>query len=207
VGAININTPNFIKNGLINALNTARSGGESPLFDKMLNGFYFAQYYKAQSQQIAGKDWYPVGDPRGPTGADIVRTLYASNLANGDYATIATNLANLNYDKNTFGGCDYGAEPCLNQEYPDIPSGVQGAILRTNGFPENYILGNPQMGKANFRTNLIRSNYHSLQAQVQLSPMRGLMFTSTYTLSKQLADQPGGNMFQFYGGNDSWTDP
>jgi hypothetical protein len=215
VGDMNLNTPNFIYNGLLEALNAARSGGESPLLDRMLKGFVFAQYYANQTAANSNQAWLAVGAPGGPTGAAMVRTLYAGNLANGDYAAIATNLANLNYDKkvtNTYQmyGQSYGAGAArlINQTYPDIPSDAQGAVLRANGFPENFILGNPQMGKADFRSNLINSNYHAMQVQIQLRPTRGLLFTSTYTFSKQLANQPGGNMFGFFGGGtDTWTDP
>jgi len=222
VGDINLNTPNFIYNGLVDALNVARSGGQSPLLDSMLNGFVFSQYYANQTAAQANQNWLAVGAAGGPRGADIVRTLYASNLANGNYASIATGLANLNYDKKVtnsynlnFGGISFGnygtgTTRLINQNYPDIATGMQGAVLRANGFPENFILGNPQMGKADFRSNLINSNYHSFQAQVQLRPTRGLLFTSTYTFSKQLANQPGGNQFGFFGNSyntDTWTDP
>jgi hypothetical protein len=135
-----------------------------------------------------------------------VRSKWAGSLANGDFATIANNLANLNYDKKVTAFSD-NAVHLINQQYPDILSEEKGAILRANGFPENYILGNPQLGTANYRSNLIHSNYHSMQAQVQLRPTRGLMFTSTYTFSKNLADQPGGGGFGFFGGGGGWTDP
>jgi hypothetical protein len=199
VGDININTPNVFRNKeLLEALNAVRRGEESPLIDRMLNGFVFGQT----------GNWNAVGSEGGPTGAYVLKNFgtFQSNLANGNYAAVATALANLNYDKEVTSLADNTVR-LINQDYPDIPAGVQGAVLRANGFPENYILGNPQMAKADYRSNLIRSNYHSFQAQVQLRPTRGLRLTSTYTFAKQLAHQPGGNMYRFYGGNDAWTDP
>jgi hypothetical protein len=223
VGDINLNTPNVFRNtALFNALNDVRAGKESPLFDKMLGGIVFAQYYN-NTQSGTPSDWLAVGAPGGPTGATIVKSLWGSNLALGDYANIATTLANLNYDKKVTstqfswtGGnnSNYGEEIAINTDLADIPYGQNGAVMRHANsvypgmFPENYILTNPQMGKADLRSNLIHSNYHSMQAQVQLRPTRGLMLTSTYTLAKQLAEQPGGNNYSFFGGgNDSWTDP
>jgi len=199
IGDINLNTPNVYRNGLSDALNEARAGGNPALLDQMLTGFVYGQI----------GNWTAVG-AGGPTGADVVRGKYGTNLANGDYATIATSLANLNYDKKVSTANPFSTTntaQLINQQYPDLPSNVQGAILRANGFPENYILTNPQMGQAMYRSNLIHSNYHSLQAQVQVRPTRGLMFTSTYTFAKTLAGQPGGNMGGFFGGGGSWTDP
>jgi hypothetical protein len=199
VGDLDINTPNFINNGLVDVLDAARRGENPALLDQMLDGFVFGQI----------QNWTAVGSTGGPTGADVLRksNIYQSNLANGNYAAIASSLADLNYDKQVTGL--YGGAPRLiNQQYPDIPDGVKGAVLRANGFPENYILGNPQLGQAIYRSNLIHSNYHSMQAQVQLRPTRGLMLTSTYTFSKTLADQPGGAMGGFFGGGGGgWTDP
>jgi hypothetical protein len=191
IGDININTPNFINNGLIDALNAARRGENPALLDQMFKGFQFAQIGNTTE----------VGKSGGPTGGYIVRSKWASSLANGDFASIATNLANLNYDKSVSTASGISK---VNQRWADIPFGEQGAVLRANGFAENYILSNPQLGTANYRSNLIHSNYHSMQAQVQLRPTRGIMFTSTYTFSKNLADSPGGG--GFFGGG-GWADP
>jgi len=224
VGDINLNTPNVFRNTeLFNALNEVRSGKESPLFDKMLGGVVFSQYYN-NTQSGTPSDWLPVGAPGGPTGAAVMKSIYATNLAMGDYAAIATSLANMNYDKKvtntqysfTAGtnNSRYGEDIPINTDFADIPYGQNGTILRHANsiypgmFPENYIVANTQMGKADLRSNLVHSNYHSMQAQVQLRPTRGLMLTSTYTLAKQLAEQPGGNNYSFFGGgNDTWTDP
>jgi hypothetical protein len=202
VGDININTPNFINNGLIDALNAARRGENPALLDQMFKGFSFAQLANVNNNMTA------VGRPGGPTGADVVRGKWGTNLANGDFAAIATNIANLNYDKKVTGNLLFGVIPgpivYINKNFPDLDANEKGSVLRANGFAENYILGNPQLSTATYRSNLIHSNYHSGQAQVQLRPTRGLMFTSTYTFSKTLADQPGGGGFWGGGG---WTDP
>jgi hypothetical protein len=195
IGDINLNAPNFINNGLIDAFNIARRGGESPLLDQIFKGFQFAQTGNTTE----------VGKPGGPSGAEILRvkSTFSTDLANGNFASLATNLANLNYDKLV--STRAGVSTPINQRWPDLPNEVKGSILRANGFAENFILANPQMGNATYRSNLTHSNYHSAQAQVQLRPTRGLMFTSTYTFSKNLGDQPGGG--GFFGGGGGWTNP
>jgi hypothetical protein len=61
--------------------------------------------------------------------------------------------------------------------------------------PENYLQANPQLGTANYTTNLGSSDYHSLQTQVSIRPNRsGISFTSTYSFSKTIAAQTGGNV-------------
>jgi len=138
-------------------------------------------------------------------------------LSNGDFASIAQGIADLNYDSiddKVFTG---GANVYMNTTLPSIPYGEKGAVLRVQNlgsnpynpsaagmFPENYILTNPQLSTAEYRSNLIHSNYHSMQVQVLVRPARGVSFTSTYTYAKNLADQPGGGTFFSAGG---WTDP
>jgi len=85
-------------------------------------------------------------------------------------------LATLNYSQ--AGG--------LNPSLPAIPVGVNGAVLRFNGFPENFILTNPQFSTATLQTNGGNTNYHSLQLQTTLRPTAGINLQATYTWSKLL---------------------
>jgi len=76
-----------------------------------------------------------------------------------------------------------------NQDRPglaDIPVGVNGAVLRTTGFPENFIKTNPQFSTATLQTNPGNTNYHSLQTQVTLRPSAGVNLQASYTWSKLL---------------------
>jgi hypothetical protein len=82
----------------------------------------------------------------------------------------------------TLNTLDYTA--ALNPNLPAIPSGVNGAVLRVNQFPENFIVANPQFSSVNLITNDFSTNYHSLEAQVTMRPTRGLGFQATYTFSK-----------------------
>ena len=60
---------------------------------------------------------------------------------------------------------------------------------RCNGFPENFIVANPQFSNVTYQTNLGRNNYHSLQTQFTMRPTHGVGFQATYTWSKNLGIQ------------------
>jgi len=89
---------------------------------------------------------------------------------------LANSLYVLNYNT-TFPG---------NQSLPFVPSTVQGAVLRYNGFVENFIRTNPQFNSANLQSNGGHSNYHSLQVQTTVRPTYGLSLEGSYTWSKDL---------------------
>jgi hypothetical protein len=110
---------------------------------------------------------------------------FQSLLGNGNYSALATALATANYNNHYPG----------NFGLPAIPTGVNGALLRQTGMPENFILTNPQFRGANITGNLNYSNYHSMQAQVTLRPTAGFSFVGTYTWSRNL------------GLNGPYTDP
>jgi hypothetical protein len=114
------------------------------------------------------------------TGALHLRALAAgnarSNLANGNYVALANTLSTLNYAK----------VAGRNADLPDIPAGVNGAILRYTGFPENFIKTNPQLSTATLQNNLGNANYHSLQTQLTVRPAAGLSVQASHTWSKSL---------------------
>jgi hypothetical protein len=102
---------------------------------------------------------------------------FNSNLALGNYSGLATSLNTLNYTKTA----------TANANLPDVPSTVRGAVLRFNGFPENFIAVNPQFGgNANYFANMGSSNYHSMQAEITLRPTHGFGGSANYTFSKNL---------------------
>jgi len=111
-----------------------------------------------------------------------------SNLANGNYAALAGQIAQLNYSSFNPG----------NESLPPVSAGVNGAVLRLNGFPENFILTNPQFGCSfgcssggvTLLTNGGLSNYHSLQVLQTLRNIAGFNFQTSYTWSKELGIDP-----------------
>ncbi len=169
-GTFNINAANIWNNGLKEAFDAARSGGESALLDKMFNNI-----------NIAGYGYGPVGtvyNGVAQTGAMHLRAYSSTNanLANGNYIALAQTLATLNYVTTNAG----------NSGLPAIDTDTRGLVLRYNKFPENFIYTSPQFGTANWTGNLNHSNYHSLQTQVTMRPTHGVNFQATYTWSKNL---------------------
>ncbi|PYS36435.1 MAG: hypothetical protein DMG14_24410 [Acidobacteria bacterium] len=160
--SLNLNSPNFLFNGLKEAFDAARAGGESALLDEMFKGINIADAGLSGAEQL-----------RRATASSI-----RNNLANGNYSALATTLSTLNYSKS--GG--------INSNLPDIPANVNGTVLRTNGFPENFIKTNPQFGTATLFTNMGNTNYHSLQAQATLRSIYGVDFQASYTWSKLLGN-------------------
>jgi hypothetical protein len=67
--------------------------------------------------------------------------------------------------------------------------GQAGSVLRCNGFPENFVVANPQFSSVTYNNNLGSNNYHSLQTQISVRPYQGVSLQGTYTWSKNLGIQ------------------
>ncbi|MBI4472063.1 MAG: TonB-dependent receptor [Acidobacteria bacterium] len=171
-----LNSRNFLTNGLKEAFDAARYGRESELLDRMFNGI-----------NIAGAGYGPVGTVVNgvrQTGAMHLRafTTTQNNLANGNYSGLAGTLNTLNYNRNLAG----------NASLPVIPTSHQGAVLRYNGFPENFISANPQFNTVGLRTNGTNSIYHAMQAQFTLRPTAGFNYQGTFTWGRSMGSPPNG---------------
>src|SRR5437868_5095229 len=129
--AFQINQPNFRTNGLKEAFDAARAGNDSSPALKVLEDMF-------KGINLAGTGFGPVGTVfngvlqtagmhlRASTGTTSgVTGNLQSNLANGNYAGVAGILNTLNYVS------------ANNPTLPAIPSLVNAAVLRLNGFPEN----------------------------------------------------------------------
>jgi len=118
------------------------------------------------------------------TGAMHLRafTTTQGNLAQGNYAGLAGTLYTLNYNRTNTG----------NTNLPVIPTGVQGAVLRYNNFPENFISANPQFSTIGLRGNNTTSNYHAMQAQFTMRPRMGMSYQGTFTWSRSMGSPPNG---------------
>jgi hypothetical protein len=181
--AFQINQPNFLLNGLKEAFDAARIGNDSSPALQVLENMF-------SGINIAGAGFGPVGSVfngtlqtagmhlRASTGtATGITGNLQSNLANGNYASVSSILNTLNYTT------------ASNPGLPVIPAGVNGGVLRRNGFPENFIVTNPQFSNVYMIASVNHNNYHSMEAQVTLRPVRGLSMQSTYTWSKNLGIQ------------------
>ncbi len=150
------NEPDFRFNGLLEALEVTRAGGDHPMFDQMLNGL----------------DLCPGGGLVGTacTGGDAMRghASFRSNIANGDFRAVA----------NTLNATNIGVSIPPGQT-------IRGATLRSSGeFPENFIVANPQFAAMEMRNNSDTSMYHSMQTQITMRPNYGTAFQATWTWSR-----------------------
>ncbi len=167
-----LNSPNFLFNGLKDAFDAARAGDDSSpalqVLEKMFNGI-----------NIAGTGYGPVGSMFNgvlQTAGMHLRasSSFQSNLANGNYQAVAATLNTLNYVKSA----------AINANLPDVPANVRGAVLRYNGFPENFIVTNPQFTNAYMVAAIGSNQYHSMETQVTLRPTQGLTLQGSYTWSR-----------------------
>jgi hypothetical protein len=159
-GSYNLNDADFRNNGLLQALETTRAGGNAPMFDVMLNGLNLGT---AQAPLIVGQN---------VTGSEALRrnATFYTNIANGNYVAVARTLSSTNLGTTQPAGTISGA-----------------GLLRSSGqFPANFIVVNPQFNTINYRTNSDSSNYNSMQTQVTLRPTHGIQYQATYTWSRSL---------------------
>jgi hypothetical protein len=151
----NVNTPNFVTNGLLEAFTAARYGDDANPATQLLD-----QIFAPVRGTKSGAAYLRTST----RGTPQVRNM----LANGNYQGLAKAIS--------------------DWANPNAAKGVtdNGWLLRTAGFPENFIVSNPQFNAMNVYTNWSTANYHSMQAQVTMRPTAGISFQVSYTLSKNL---------------------
>jgi len=76
----------------------------------------------------------------------------------------------------------------LNTLTTGTGSASNGAVLRRNGFPENYIVPNPQFAGVSILGNPSNSTYHALQLQFNKRLSNGFATTTSWTWSKSIGD-------------------
>lgn len=69
-------------------------------------------------------------------------------------------------------------------------AGPAGTLLRKNGFPENFIVVNPQFASVILVDNNGNSSYNAFQAHITKRLTHGLTGQFAYTFSKTLGDSP-----------------
>jgi Carboxypeptidase regulatory-like domain len=152
IGGIPINIANIFENGILDAFNVTRAGGNAPLFDKMLNGLNLG------SGVINGST---------VTGSASLRnnTTFKTFLANGSVGQFAQTLNNSTTITN-----------------------VAGGLVRNGGFPENFIVANPQFNGVTLNGNPSNSTYHSLQLQLTKRLSHGFQNSFAYTFSRTMGE-------------------
>jgi len=207
-GSFNLNTVNVYHNPeLFSALEVTRAGGDDPLFDQMLMGLNL-------NPAVAG--YGQVGTVTGGVlqrGSAQIRRLFATSLANGDYATVVNGILNTTILHTTVATTNNNAQDLpIDPSTGQVYSGAAQRVLRNgcdriaNGlatgftvgattilprcFPENYIITNPQLTQAQYAKNLGHTNYQSGQFQFTARPIQGVSVQGTYSFSKTMT-QPG----------------
>src|SRR5262249_2645523 len=146
----------------------------TPTLDRMLKGVNLCAAV-GSCTATTGLTYGPIGTP-GNTAAVQMRasSTFNSNLALGNWNGVAGSLNTLNYTQT---GCP-GTGDAGNCNLPAInTSTTRGSVMRLNGFPENFIVTNPQFSTANYLSNMGNANYHSVQTEVTLRPTHGLSGT------------------------------
>jgi hypothetical protein len=169
---LNVNTANFLTNGLLEAFDGARRGEDPVLLDQLLYG-------------IAPLPWGCTVNGTTCKGGEALRNAAFPNFtlpwdAAGAFTNLNQMLAMGNYNGLA------NAINALSNPYGAPGYTQPGEFIGTNGFPVNFIKASPQFSNANMSSNQGHSNYHSFQAQITLRPTKGLSFMSTYTWSKNL---------------------
>jgi hypothetical protein len=201
---LNVNLANVYYNKeLFDALEMTRRGEDAPLFDQMFAGLNL-------NNGVAG--YGSIGTTVNGVvqrGSAHMRrsTMFTSDIALGNYQNVANTLNTLTTGVQGLqalpagmtgvsgrvlrNGCDRIAAGLFNPGNP-----TSGTNIATRCFPENYIVANPQLGAANYLGNFGKSNFHSMQTQVTMRPIRGSSVQATYIFAKTLGLVP-----------QNWTDP
>jgi hypothetical protein len=188
--AFDTNVPNFLYNGLKEAFDAARAGNDSSPALQVLE-----QMFKGIN--IAGcTGCGPVGSTVNgvlqTAGAHLrAASAFQSNLANGNYFGLATTLNTLNYNT-TFSG---------NAGLPPFSASSRGGVIRYNGFPENFVVTNPQFTSTYMIASMNNNQYHSLETQITLRPTHGMTMQGSYTFSRNNGLSGGGGL------GNSYTNP
>ena len=152
----NLNAEDIRGNGLLQALEITRAGGDAEIFDRMMGGLKIGD-------GVVGVD---------VTGSEALRRHSATrtDIANGDFVDVADWLNRTNTG--------------TRQTGPGIVRG--GLLRSSGLFPENFITANPQFNNVYLAENVNSSIYHSLQVQATLRQTHGINYQATYTWSRNL---------------------
>ncbi|HET9941902.1 MAG TPA: TonB-dependent receptor, partial [Terriglobia bacterium] len=188
-GNYNLNVPNVFYNAvLFDDIELTRQGEDVELFYQMFMGLNL-------NPNTTG---FSAVNGTTQRGSRHLRqnTTFRTNLANGDFAAVATSLDYFN----GVGQGPTGVVPVTianergtvlrraNRGF-NVPGGTTitgGPVIQAGLFPENWISANPQFNQANYYSDSGSSIYHSLQIQGTLRPMFGVSFQGTYLWSRAL---------------------
>jgi hypothetical protein len=166
-GGLSINDANIFENGILEAFNMTRAGLDAPLFDRILNGITL----NAGTNAALGQG---VVNGTTLTGSAALRanSIFKTLLANGNVGQFASTL-------NT----------------TTTVTGKAGGLLARNGFPDNFIVANPQYAAVVMGSNPGSSTYHAMTLQLTKRLSHGFTHAFAYTWSRSLGESStDGNM-------------
>ena len=164
-GGISINDVNIFENGILNAFNMTRAGFNASLFDDMLKGIQLnAPPPGQQPNPLLGQG---IVDGTTLTGSAALRanSIFKPLLANGQVGEFASQL-----------------------NVSTTVTGKAGGLVSKNGFPDNFIVANPQYRAVVMNTNPGSSTYHSMNLQLTKRLSHGFTDQFTYTWSRTLGE-------------------
>ena len=165
-GGVSLNDVDVFNNGILDAFNITRAGGDSTLFAQMLNGLTL----NTGSNGALGQG--VIGTNTTASAALRQNTAFRTALANGSVGQFASLL-------NT----------------STAATGQAGGLIRNGGFPENFIVVNPQYAAVVMNTNPGSSTYHALNLQVTKRLSNGFTTQVSYIWSRSLSEASGdGNL-------------
>jgi len=192
----NLNLNNFRTNGLLAALNAVRTGDDANtgLLDQIFAGVNLCTTATNTSAGNCGAGtWGPINGTTQKAAAQIrangLGGTSLTSLVNGDFATLAGTISNFNYNWGSATNAHVCAVNCTLPD-PNPNNATVGSALRLNGFPDNYVVTNPQFSSVTYYTNWGSNNYHSFQAQTTWRPIQGVSGSFTYSWSRNLGLGP-----------------
>ncbi|HET9131478.1 MAG TPA: hypothetical protein VFO86_11045, partial [Terriglobia bacterium] len=176
-GGISINDANIHENGILDAFNITRAGGNAPLFDQMLQGLTITACPATGCTAASPSLGQGVVNGTTLTGSAALRgnSSFKTFLANGNVGQFASLL-------NTSA----------------IATGKAGGLLANGGLPSNFITANPQYALSIMASNPGSSTYHSLNTQVTKRLSQGFTTQFAYTWSRSLGESSGDGATEYW---------
>src|SRR5262249_23896457 len=165
LGGIALNDVNIFENGILEAFNITRQGGNAKLFDQMLYGIRL--------------NAPPAGQPANP--------LLGQGKIDGITLTGSAALRGSSLVQGFIADGEVGQLANFRNTSTTVTS--QGGGLPRNGkFPENFIVANPQFLTVRMDGNPGNSTYHAMNLQVTKRLSSGFTNQTSYTWSKTLGE-------------------
>lgn len=168
-GGISINDVNIYENGILDAFKITRAGGDAPLFDRILNGTTLNAGTNAALGQGAVNGTTLTG-----SAAFRANSIFKTFIANGNVAQFAS---------------------ALNSS--TTVTGKAGGLLAKNGFPDNFIVANPQYGGVVTASTPGSSTYHSMSVQATKRLSNGFAQSFAYTWSRALGENSADGVLEY----------